>query len=67
MQLMRTVIRKDYQGNIISETAQPLPGSPDTEIRFLGQVLAQKLQHDFGFQTFCKGEPKNFYPVPLEK
>lgn len=47
-------VRKDYQGNTIF--AQPCGRIPNSELKFIGALLAEKLQLDKGFREFIRRE-----------
>lgn len=53
--LNQYIIRKDYQGNIISEQIRPVTtGSTIAELQYLGALLAEKLTTDIKFREFCQ-------------
>jgi len=54
MTLAQFTVRKDYQGNTISEEIKPIPGDPEVEFRFLGALLAANLDKDPQFRKFCE-------------
>jgi hypothetical protein len=52
--MLQITIRKDFNGNIISEQSTPIKGSTDAEIKFLGQLLADELRQNSNFHRFCE-------------
>lgn len=52
--MLQITIRKDFNGNIISEQSTPIKGSTAAEIKFLGQLLADELRQNSNFHRFCE-------------
>jgi hypothetical protein len=42
--MQQVTIRKNFDGNILSQKSKLVPGSSTNEIKFLGALLAKKIQ-----------------------